>query len=62
MFLQCSIRLGGILVFEAVALLLRKEAGLFCRKEAVHLLFLLLNCKKTIDQLHPKKNGEGVIM
>lgn len=37
-------KLGGILVFEAVALLLRKEAGLFCRKEAVHLLFLLLNC------------------
>lgn len=37
-------KFGGSLVFEAVALLLRKEVGIFCRKEAVHLLYLLFNC------------------
>ncbi|KAH9618456.1 hypothetical protein KSS87_012675 [Heliosperma pusillum] len=31
-------------VYEAIARLLNKEAGLFCRKEVAHLLYLLLNC------------------
>lgn len=60
---------GGSVVFEAVALLLRKEAGLFCRKEALHLLYLLLNCpnilasfclscKEADSHTRPSKDGE----
>ncbi|KAK9667730.1 hypothetical protein RND81_13G007400 [Saponaria officinalis] len=37
-------RFGEKCVFEAVADLLKKGTGLFCRKEAVHLVYLLLNC------------------
>lgn len=68
----CSARakFGGSLVFEAVALLLRKEAGFFCRKEAVHLLYLLLNCPTILatffssckeDDSHTQSPNDGAI-
>ncbi|XP_057521238.1 protein SENSITIVE TO UV 2 isoform X1 [Amaranthus tricolor] len=46
----CSTRekFGESVVFEAISLLLRKEAGVSCRKEVVHLLYLLLNCPKIL--------------
>jgi hypothetical protein len=34
-------------VFEILSQLLRKEAGLRVQRSAVHLLYLLLNCKFT---------------
>ncbi|GAB4857903.1 hypothetical protein Ancab_015808 [Ancistrocladus abbreviatus] len=40
--------LGETIVFETVGHLLRKEAGLSLQKEAVHLLYLLLNCPKIL--------------
>ncbi|KAF8380750.1 hypothetical protein HHK36_028240 [Tetracentron sinense] len=39
---------GLTVVFETVSQLLRKEAGLCVQKQAVHLLFLLLNCPKLL--------------
>ncbi|KAL2900994.1 Microfibril-associated glycoprotein 3 [Bienertia sinuspersici] len=50
----CSDRgkFGGSLVFEAVTLLLRKEAGFFCRKEAVHLF-----CKEADH--HTQSSNDG---
>ena len=37
-----------MLVFKNVSQLLRKEAGLSVQKPAMHLLYLLLNCKSII--------------
>ncbi|CAK9153030.1 unnamed protein product [Ilex paraguariensis] len=37
-------KFGMLLVFQSVSQLLRKEAGLCVQKQAVHLLYLLLNC------------------
>jgi hypothetical protein len=36
-------------VFESISLLLRKEGGLHVRKEAIHLFYLLLNCKYLLE-------------
>uniref|UniRef100_A0A803L6C1 Uncharacterized protein n=1 Tax=Chenopodium quinoa TaxID=63459 RepID=A0A803L6C1_CHEQI len=56
----CSARakFGNSPVFETVALLLRKEAGFFCRKEAVHLLYLLLNCPTILSTFCSRCNEE----
>lgn len=40
-------KFGQKLVFENISQLLNKEAGVQVQKEAVHLLYLLLNCKPT---------------
>ncbi|KAB5573817.1 hypothetical protein DKX38_001011 [Salix brachista] len=42
-------KFGQSPVFESVAQLLRREAGLRVQKEALHLLFLLLNCSKLLS-------------
>ncbi|KAK9275339.1 hypothetical protein L1049_022603 [Liquidambar formosana] len=41
-------KFGQTLVLESVSQLLRKEAGLRVQKQAVHLLYLLLNCPKLL--------------
>ncbi|KAJ6714747.1 ATR INTERACTING PROTEIN [Salix viminalis] len=45
----CLKRFGQSPVFESIAQLLRREAGLRVQKEALHLLFLLLNCSKLLS-------------
>ncbi|KAJ6712153.1 ATR INTERACTING PROTEIN [Salix purpurea] len=42
-------KFGQSPVFESIAQLLRREAGLRVQKEALHLLFLLLNCSKLLS-------------
>ncbi|CAA7014083.1 unnamed protein product [Microthlaspi erraticum] len=48
-------------VFESIALLLKKEAGLRVRREAIHLFYLLLNCPKVLasfdSSLHDEKKS-----
>ncbi|GMP95360.1 hypothetical protein CsSME_00044440 [Camellia sinensis var. sinensis] len=39
-------KFARILVFQSISHLLRKESGLSVQKQAVHLLYLLLNCPK----------------
>lgn len=39
-----SYRFGPMPLLESVHQLLQKEVGLVAQKQAVHLLFLLLNC------------------
>ncbi|GMH09168.1 hypothetical protein Nepgr_011008 [Nepenthes gracilis] len=52
---------GGTMVFKAVGHLLRKEAGLYLQKEAVHLLYLLLNCPKLLATFcSGSKDGECI--
>uniref|UniRef100_A0A1J3HJA4 Uncharacterized protein n=2 Tax=Noccaea caerulescens TaxID=107243 RepID=A0A1J3HJA4_NOCCA len=49
-------------VFETISLLLKKEAGLRLRKEAIHLFYLLLNCPKVLasfDSLHDEKKSSA---
>ncbi|GAB2212104.1 hypothetical protein Droror1_Dr00025450 [Drosera rotundifolia] len=41
-------KFGDTTVFEAVAVLLKKEAGLCLQEMALHLLYLLLNCSKLL--------------
>lgn len=41
-------KFGQTLVFESVSQLLKKEAGSRVRKQAVHLLYLVLNCPKLL--------------
>lgn len=40
-------RFGQTLVFEILSQLLAKEAGFEARKQAVQLLYMLLNCEST---------------
>ncbi|GAV77648.1 hypothetical protein CFOL_v3_21119 [Cephalotus follicularis] len=41
-------KFGRTHVFESISQLLKREAGLHVQKEAVHLLYLLLNCPKLL--------------
>eukprot|EP00258_Populus_trichocarpa_P032854 XP_024448873.1 uncharacterized protein LOC112325931 isoform X2 [Populus trichocarpa] len=42
-------KFGQSPIFESIAQLLKREAGLRVQKEALHLLFLLLNCSKLLS-------------
>ncbi|KAG6788578.1 hypothetical protein POTOM_004649 [Populus tomentosa] len=42
-------KFGQSPIFESIAQLLKGEAGLHVQKEALHLLFLLLNCSKLLS-------------
>ncbi|KAF9685582.1 hypothetical protein SADUNF_Sadunf03G0069700 [Salix dunnii] len=42
-------KFGQLPIFESVAQLLKREAGSRVQKEALHLLFLLLNCSKLLS-------------
>lgn len=46
-------------IFEGIALLLSKETGLCVRKEAVRLLYLLLNCPKLLVMFSSGYKGEN---
>ncbi|XP_024010937.1 uncharacterized protein LOC18015915 [Eutrema salsugineum] len=49
-------------VFGSISLLLRKEAGLRVRKQAIHLFYLLLNCPKLLarfDSLQDEKKSSA---
>ncbi|XP_074264622.1 protein SENSITIVE TO UV 2 isoform X3 [Silene latifolia] len=59
---------GKRCVYEAVAGLLNKDAGLFCRNEVAHLVYLLLNyiltafcksCKEIEGDINSAKDGTG---
>ncbi|CAM8877861.1 unnamed protein product [Rhodiola kirilowii] len=59
-------RYGQITVFQTVPKLLKKEAGLRVQKEAVHLLYLLVNCPTVLASLYsgfkesmPSSNSEN---
>ncbi|KAL9242640.1 hypothetical protein vseg_016623 [Gypsophila vaccaria] len=62
-------RFGDRCVFVAVADFLKKGVGLFCRKEAIHLVYLLLNCPNLLAAFcsscketegHPVSANDGV--
>ncbi|KAG5249069.1 protein SENSITIVE TO UV [Salix suchowensis] len=42
-------KFGQLPIFESIAQLLKREAGSRVQKEALHLLFLLLNCSKLLS-------------
>ncbi|MFS8002702.1 hypothetical protein Hanom_Chr13g01205171 [Helianthus anomalus] len=50
---------GEVSVFESIPQLLRKEAGLGVQKQAVHLLYLLLNCPSLMLMFCSSSKEEG---
>ncbi|XP_059641267.1 protein SENSITIVE TO UV 2 isoform X2 [Cornus florida] len=52
-------KFGRVLVFQSVSQLLKKEAGLHVQKQAVHSLYLLLNCPQLMGMLCSGCKEEG---
>ncbi|XP_076914961.1 protein SENSITIVE TO UV 2-like [Bidens hawaiensis] len=50
---------GEVSIFQSLSQLLKKEAGVDVKKEAVHLLYLLLNCPKLLVMFCSSSNEEG---
>ncbi|KAD4384981.1 hypothetical protein E3N88_25149 [Mikania micrantha] len=50
---------GEVAVFQSISQLLRKEAGLGVQKQAIHLLYLLLNCPKLMLMFSSSSKEEG---
>ncbi|KAI3687243.1 hypothetical protein L1987_80937 [Smallanthus sonchifolius] len=50
---------GEVAVFQSISQLLRKEAGLGVQKQAIHLLYLLLNCPNLMLMFCSSSKEEG---
>ncbi|XP_076932656.1 protein SENSITIVE TO UV 2-like [Bidens hawaiensis] len=50
---------GEVPIFLSISQLLKKEAGVCVKKQAVHLLYLLLNCPKLLVMFCSSSNEEG---
>ncbi|KAK9079948.1 hypothetical protein SSX86_001623 [Deinandra increscens subsp. villosa] len=50
---------GDVAVFQSISQLLRKEAGIGVQKQAVHLLYLLLNCPNLMLKFCSSSEDEG---